>query len=488
MKMKWMIGIGLAACLGQLVWGQPVEDLSSFSREQLQQLQQQLKEQEKQLMSFWIDEEWQADEEIKKHQERSLLQTNLPQPSLANDMMLVRIVGIRRVDEEVLRYYPASPNWLPYYELHAQVLKSWIDQYVVGMPKIKLPVRAGDILHLLWMGCKREKGGELVPAPSVWEVGKQYLITGYPVFIKAPWDEHRPRWMIVQDNPSWDRVWLRAGLGECSSGFIGRGWSSVNHITSFAVPSPAALVLQVPNRIEAPFEEQVLVLDEEVAYYRLATREQRIQWAKQRVQNSALPLWKRQRALLYLYIVYDPHYYPSVGRFPPDEVLRQQYPGEEPYVVRGRLRSRRVVEYLTYLQGLSEPLLQAFGLRVVDRHGGLYSKAPAEEVERWVKIVESFLEAGRPVAVRREAAELLANKLERLFFAETDSYYYVKATESDWTWLRVYAQVLRGRWEREQDKVVRAHLAKGWTSLLSKEVRRQLEAIEKRLRELGQGE
>jgi hypothetical protein len=33
--------------------------------------------------------------------------------------MLVRIVGIRRVDEEVLRYYPASPNWLPYYELHA---------------------------------------------------------------------------------------------------------------------------------------------------------------------------------------------------------------------------------------------------------------------------------------------------------------------------------------------------------------------------------
>jgi len=485
--MKWMIGIGLAACLGQLVWGQPVEDLSSFSREQLQQLQQQLKEQEKQLMSFWIDEEWQADEEIKKHQERSLLQTDLPQPSLANDMMLVRIVGIRRVDEEVLRYYPASPNWLPYYELHAQVLKSWIDQYVVEMPEIKLPVRAGDILHLLWMGCKREKGGELVPAPSVWEVGKQYLITGYPVFIKAPWDEHRPRWMIVQDNPSWDRVWLRAGLGECSSSFIGRGWGSVNHITSFAVPSPAALVLQVPNRIEAPFEEQVLVLDEEVAYYRLATREQRIQWAKQRVQNTNLPLWKRQRALLYLYIAYDPHYYEEDSSLS-YETLQQQYPSEEPFVVRERLRSRRVVEYLTYLQGLSEPLLQAFGLRVVDRHGGLYSQAPAEEVERWVKIVESFLEASRPVAVRREAAELLANKLERLFFAETDSYYYVKATESDWAWLRVYAQVLRSRWEREQDKVVRAHLAKGWTSLLSKEVRRQLEAIEKRLRELGQGE
>ena len=474
--MKRMISLGLAVCLGLVVWGQPVEDLSSFSREQLQQLQEQLKEQETQLMSLWIDEKLQADEEIKKHQERSLLQTDLPQPGLANDMMLVRIVGIRRVDEEVLRYYPASPNWLPYYELHAQVLKSWIDQY----PDIKLPVRAGDILHLLWMGCKRGKEGELVPAPPVWEVGKQYLIPWYPVFPKALWDEHESGWMIEQDNLSWDRVWLRAGLGECSSSFIGREWSSVYHITSLAVPSLAALVLQVPNRIEAPFEEQVQVLDEEAAYYRLATREQRIQWAKQRVQNTNLPLWKRQRALLYLYIAYNSHDYEEDSSLS-NETLRQQYPGEKPYVVRGRLRSRRVVEYLTYLQGLSEPLLQAFGLRVVDRHGGLYSQAPAEEVERWVKIVESFLEAGRPVVVRREAAELLANNLEGLFFAETDR-------ESDWAWLRVYAQVLRSRWEREQDKVVRAHLAKGWASLLSKEVRRQLEAIEKRLRELGRGE
>ena len=482
--MKWMIGIGLAACLEQLVWGQPVEDLSSFSREQLQQLQQQLKEQEKQLMSFWIDEEWQADEEIKKHQERSLLQTNLPQPSLANDMMLVRIVGIRRVDEEVLRYYPASPNWLPYYELHAQVVKSWIDQYVVGMPKIKLPVRAGDILHLLWMGCKREKGGELVPAPSVWEVGKQYLITGYPVFIKAPWDEHRPRWMIVQDNPSWDRVWLRAGLGECSSGFIGRGWSSVNHITSFAVPSPAAFVLQVPNRIEAPFEEQVLVLDEEVAYYRLATREQRIQWAKQRVQNTNLPLWKRQRALLYLYIAYNPHDY-EVDSDPPDALLRQQYPGEEPYIVRARLRSRRVVDYLSYLQGLSEPLLQAFGLRIVDLHGGLYIHAPAAEVERWVKAVEPFLETDRPVEARREAAAVLTHLSQLVFSDEPSVPHQVAAKESDWMWLRSYAEALQRRWEREQDKVVRARLAKAWAMLLSQEVRRQLDRVEKRLRELG---
>jgi hypothetical protein len=481
MEMKRMISLVLAMCLGLAVWGQP--DLSSFSREQLQQLQEQLKEQETQLMRIWLDEQREVDEEIEKHRARSLLQTDLPQPGLANDMMQVRIVGIRRVDEEVWRVDPRAPKEFPYYELQAQVVKVWSKHQRIE--DIYLSIKQGDSLRLLWMGCKRE-GGRKVASDMIWEVDKQYIV---PIGFFPTWPfEDGEAWHQFYSQPRVDRVWWLIPSTECC-GYP--KWAS--NLENFVCQvGYAEGLLGMPTRpvmrIEEPFEEQVQVLDEEAAYYHLSTDEQRIQWAKQRVQNSALPLWKRQRALLYLYIVYDPHYYPSVGRFPPDEVLRQQYPGEEPYVVRGRLRSRRVVEYLTYLQGLSEPLLQAFGLRVVDRHGGLYSKAPAEEVERWVKIVESFLEAGRPVAVRREAAELLANKLERLFFAETDSYYYVKATESDWAWLRVYAQVLRSRWEREQDKVVRAHLAKGWTSLLSKEVRRQLEAIEKRLRELGQGE
>jgi hypothetical protein len=481
MKMKWMIGIGLAACLGQLVWGQPVEDLSSFSREQLQQLREQLKEQETQLMSLWIDEELQADEEIKKHRERSLLQTDLPQPGLANDMMLVRIVGIRRVDEEVWRVDPGAPKEFPYYELQAQVVKAWSKQQRIE--DIYLSIKQGDSLRLLWMGCKRE-GGRKVASDMIWEVDKQYIV---PIRFFPTWPfEDEEAWHQFHSQPRVDRVWWLILSTECC-GYPKWASKLENFVCQVGY---AEGLLGMPTRpvmrIEEPFEEQVQVLDEEAAYYRLATREQRIQWAKQRVQNTNLPLWKRQRALLYLYIAYNSHDYEEDSSLS-NETLRQQYPGEKPYVVRGRLRSRRVVEYLTYLQGLSEPLLQAFGLRVVDRHGGLYSQAPAEEVERWVKIVESFLEAGRPVVVRREAAELLANKLGGLFFAETDSHYYVKATESDWAWLRVYAQVLRSRWEREQDKVVRAHLAKGWASLLSKEVRRQLEAIEKRLRELGWG-
>jgi hypothetical protein len=482
MEMKWMIGIGLAVCLGLAVWGQPIEDLSSFSREQLQQLQEQLKEQDWQLMRIWLDEWREADEEIEKHRARSLLQTDLPQPGLANDMMVVRIVGIRRVDEEVRRVDPRAPKEFPYYELQAQVVKVWIEQQRIE--NIYLSIKQGDSLRLLWMGCKRE-GGRKVASDMIWEVDKQYIV---PIRFFPTWPfEDREAWHQFYSQPRVNRVWWLIPSTECC-GYP--KWASTleNFVCQVGYAEgllgmPARPVM----RIEEPFEEQVQVLDEEAAYYRLSTDEQRIQWAKQRVQNSALPLWKRQRALLYLYIAYDSHHYSVDDRFPPDEVLRQQYPGEEPYVVRGRLRSRRVVEYLTYLQGLSEPLLQAFGLRIVDRHWGLYGKAPAEEVERWVKVVEPFLETGRPVEVRREAAELLANKLERLFFANVDSHFSVKATESDWAWLRGYADMLRGHWEPEQDKVVRAYLAKAWTWLLSKEVRRQLEAVEKRLRELGQG-
>jgi hypothetical protein len=477
MEMKRMISLGLAMCLGLAVWGQP--DLSSFSREQLQQLQEQLKEQETQLMRIWLDEQREVDEEIEKHRARSLLQTDLPQPGLANDMMQVRIVGIRRVDEEVWRVDPRAPKEFPYYELQVQVVKVWSKQQRIE--DIYLSIKQGDSLRLLWMGCKRE-GGRKVASDMIWEVDKQYIVPiGWPF-------EDREAWHQFHSQPRVDRVWWLIPSTECC-GYPKWASKLENFVCQVGY---AEGLLGMPTRPvmrieELPLRSRCWCWTKKRLIITSPTDEQRIQWAKQRVQNSALPLWKRQRTLLYLYIAYDPHYY-EVDSSLSYETLRQQYPGEEPFVVRGRLRSRRVVEYLTYLQGLSEPLLQAFGLRVVDRHGGLYSKAPAEEVERWVKIVESFLEAGRPVAVRREAAELLANKLERLFFAETDSYYYVKATESDWAWLRVYAQVLRSRWEQEQDKVVRAHLAKGWTSLLSKEVRRQLEAIEKRLRELGQGE
>jgi hypothetical protein len=40
-------------------------------------------------------------------------------------MMQVRIVGIRRVDEEVRRVDPRAPKEFPYYELQAQVVKVW---------------------------------------------------------------------------------------------------------------------------------------------------------------------------------------------------------------------------------------------------------------------------------------------------------------------------------------------------------------------------
>ncbi|GIV10268.1 MAG: hypothetical protein KatS3mg019_2359 [Fimbriimonadales bacterium] len=476
------ISVGLVVCWVLAAWSQPLgrDDLASLSRAQLQQLREQLKEQENQLRHIWSEEKQKASEALAEYEQRSLLQTQLPQPWLADRMMLVRIVGIRRVDEEVLRYYPYSPSWVPYYELRAQVIKSWIDHYVIENEQNKLPVKAGNVLHLLWLGHNPEKEGHTYK-PLSWEVGKQYLIRAYTPCVKAPWDDAKFGREVA--NLSWDKVWLRVDLEP--GRFVGNGWSSVNHITFWVWQSPDISVLHVPIRMESPFEEQVQVLDEEAPYFRLPTSEQRIQWAKQRVQNTQLPLWKRQRALLYLYLATDPHYLEDTQRMQLRTSLRQQFPDEKPEVVYKRFRSRRVMDYLTYLRGLSEPRLQAFGLRIVKEYGGLYLRVPAEEIERWVKVLEPFLGAGRPPEVRREAAALLAEKLAILYFSEEEDADDVKASESDWAWLRAYAEALRGRWEGEQDKVVRVYLVKAWTGLLSIEVRSQLWRVESRLWELG---
>ncbi|GIV05542.1 MAG: hypothetical protein KatS3mg016_1117 [Fimbriimonadales bacterium] len=481
------ISVGLVACLGLALWSQPMnkDDLSSLSREQLQQLREQLKEQEMQLLRICSQEEEKAGKAFEEYEKRSLLQTDLPQPSLADRMVLVRIVGIRRVDEEVWRVEPWAPRKFPYYELRAQVVKSWMDYYSVAHD-FGLPVKAGDILHLLWMGCKRVEGGREVPAPLIWEVGEHYLVPKYYPLVKVPYDERVPENM-AQETLSWEKVWLAVRSGECLFSPLGDDLTANIRFRT----DPEEIVLQVPFlpvvRIEEPFEEQVQVLDEEAPYFRLPTPEQRIQWAKQRVQNTQLPLWKRQRALLYLYLATDPHYLEDTQRMQLRTSLRQQFPDEKPEVGYKRFRSRRVMDYLTYLQGLSEPLLQAFGLRIVKQYEGLYSQAPAEEIERWVKVLEPFLEAARPPEVRREAAAVLAEELDSLVFHETEGPDRVKASEADWAWLRSYAEVLRGRWEREQDKVVRVYLARAWTGLLSIEVRSQLWRVERRLRELERG-
>ncbi len=462
--MNLRISIGLLGCLWLVAWGQPEETLAGLSREQLEQRKAQLKEQSNQLMFLWTYR-WKA---VEQWREQPLIQSDLPQPSVAREMLLVRIESIRRVDAEVMRYYPDSPQGFPYYELQARVVKTWASR--LRMNHIEFPLRAGMTLSLLWIGCKKDEQGYEVPAPLIWETGKEYLIRlGFPRIRALP---NSPEWGAFWDNPSLDKLWLVIGWGDCW--FSIRGRSVYNIAPESSSIGNEATVLRMPwspaMRIEEPSAELLRVLDEESAYYRLTDYAQRLQWAKQRVQDKSLPLWKRQRAVLYLYLAYLRFEEEESEAF--SQRLKALYPELEYHVARSRVHTERTIEFLTYLQGLSEPFLQAFGLRIVEVYDDLYAYDPAEVVASWVRVVERFLEADRAPEVRRSAAWLLEEALHPLYFKESAS----------WEWLLRYAAELRERSEREKDEVVRVILVRAWTSLVQKDLNRQIEAIERQLR------
>jgi len=462
--MNLRISIGLLGCLWLVAWGQPEETLAGLSREQLEQRKAQLKEQSNQLMFLWTYR-WKA---VEQWREQPLIQSDLPQPSVAREMLLVRIESIRRVDAEVMRYYPDSPQGFPYYELQARVVKTWASR--LRMNHIEFPLRAGMTLSLLWIGCKKDEQGYEVPAPLIWETGKEYLIRlGFPRIRALP---NSPEWGAFWDNPSLDKLWLVIGWGDCW--FSIRGRSVYNIAPESSSIGNEATVLRMPwspaMRIEEPSAELLRVLDEESAYYRLTDYAQRLQWAKQRVEDRSLPLWQRQRAVLYLYLAYLRFEEEESEKF--SQRLKALYPELEYHVARSRVRTERTIEFLTYLQGLSEPLLQAFGLRIVGVYDDLYGYDPAEVVESWVRVVERFLEADRATEVRRSAAWLLEEALHPLYFKEPAS----------WEWLLSYASEMRERSEREKDEVVRVLLVRVWTSLVQKDLNRQIEAIERQLR------
>lgn len=464
--MNLRISIGLLGCLWLVAWGQPEETLAGLSREQLEQRKAQLKEQSNQLMFLWTYR-WKA---VEQWREQPLIQSDLPQPSVAREMLLVRIESIRRVDAEVMRYYPDSPQGFPYYELQARVVKTWASRLYVHSRAVVLPLRAGMTLSLLWIGCKKDEQGYEVPAPLIWETGKEYLIRlGFPRIRALP---NSPEWGAFWDNPSLDKLWLVIGWGDCW--FSIRGRSVYNIAPESSSIGNEATVLRMPwspaMRIEEPSAELLRVLDEESAYYRLTDYAQRLQWAKQRVEDRSLPLWQRQRAVLYLYLAHLRFEEEESEAF--SQRLKALYPELEYHVARSRVRTERTIEFLTYLQGLSEPLLQAFGLEIVGVYDDLYGYDPAEVVASWVRVVERFLEADRATEVRRSAAWLLEEALHPLYFKEPAS----------WEWLLSYASEMRERSEREKDEVVRVLLVRVWTSLVQRDLDRQIEAIERQLR------
>ncbi|MDW8051955.1 MAG: hypothetical protein RMJ83_05680 [Armatimonadota bacterium] len=119
-------------------------------------------------------------------------------------------------------------------------------------------------------------------------------------------------------------------------------------------------------------------------------REGRWAWVDQRVRDARLPLWKRQRAMVYL--------------------------SNKDCLV-------ELERYLQWLQGL-EPTLRAFGLqrsglslsyqrgpKAADSVSLGVDKGERSWIARALEALRGFLEAEQPVEVRREAAWVIAAEL-----------------------------------------------------------------------------
>lgn len=159
---------GLALLVGLLIGasGQSEQDLATLSREELLRLKQQLQDEREQLHRFWKEDD-SAWREVYAYEKKPLVLPDAPKVGLPWGAVLVKIESVRRVDEEVLRAYPESPTDAFYYELQARVVKVWVEK--------PHPIKAGDLLSLLWIGCRLERGQEKA-VPLTWQVGKEYLV------------------------------------------------------------------------------------------------------------------------------------------------------------------------------------------------------------------------------------------------------------------------------------------------------------------------
>ncbi|MCL6533531.1 MAG: hypothetical protein K6U12_09700 [Armatimonadetes bacterium] len=157
---------------------QPSKGASATLQEQLLQQKATLKQQKEAILELVRSSgEEERDREAAGYLEtRRLLQTDLPQAPLPpkDYIALVKVEAVRRVDSEVLRAYPGSRPELHYYEVQARVLKVWDSEWRYDHKPFR--VRAGDVLPLLWVACKRLRDGREVAAEPIWQEGQVCLV------------------------------------------------------------------------------------------------------------------------------------------------------------------------------------------------------------------------------------------------------------------------------------------------------------------------
>lgn len=386
----------------------------------------------------------------------------------------VQVVQVSRADEQVLRHYPYSYTDFPYYEVKVRILNTW-GGYTNEDPNqsIDIPLRleAGQQIRLLWVARRQIEGSfrmsnreyeqarAALRATQIWEVGKQYLLFGFRGFALDMPEEEREKFLdqfsklayiegydryerwrreVAPSLPSLDKFLFLVG----ERGFSTYQASSVLNIEAYAQRLEPALCSRVPYwLVPNPPNELLKLLEEERVVLRY-TREERLQWVSQRVRDPNLPLWKRQRAFLYLR---------NLDCLEPPE------------------------RYLQWLKEL-EPPLRAFGLQrfevAVEQHFSSWESkgAPSLKTEggeqSWIarafRSLHPFLAAEQPVEVRREAAWLFAEWLT------------IPQHITDWerkaklglAWWQQWRDWLKEQSQQEQDEVVRLLLDASWRQIV----------------------
>lgn len=441
-------------------WAQSPEMLfAGADQEALLQRRAELQRQKEALRTMGHAESENRQKAEEYYQKYRWLQTDLPLPDSAGGRMaLVKVESVRRVDKEVLQAYPDSPSQLHYYEIRARIIKVWESEWTNFFTETeRVSVSAGMALSLLWTGIRRTPEG-LASLPCMWELERVYLVydlspapkAGIPKPSPNPQGGFpvQPRTGLVLDDFWW--IPFIANNSYCISG-------SHKNVLRWASCSTNLVRGEITSRIESPPAEVIQLLDEEAMFFRLPPkRDVQLDWIKQRVRDDRLPLWKRQRALRYWFLA---------------DNAQKEFPKEQ----HGELYVRQQIEYLAFLQTLTEPMLQGYGLRTMWRAvGGTGYRAVLGLVEQWLQALMPFLATGHDSAVRREAAAVFYECLVRPGVFEWLS------TNREWALDR--ARWLQEQSEKENDPVVRFTLDEAWRLIVLTDIDRHLDAIEKQLR------
>lgn len=399
----------------------------------------------------------------------------------------MEVLDVSRADAKILRNYPDSPFDFPYYEVRVRVVNTWggYSGPECGFT-IENPYRLanGKVIRLLWTPRRkvvflgeREQDLERLRRMQIWKGGGRYLLFGVR---GVALDEPAPKQLTPQDPRvfSFDSVesyqkYLREGgrpsppvedilflVGEYL--FDASMWEcgSPSSIVSYAGSVPLDRYIRINagasplicdyvpyGVLPDPPKEVLQLLDEESVVLRLADPASRCAWAKQRAQDKNLPIWKRQRMVLY----FLNQCLRCGSTEPPDAVL-------------------------AWLGSL-EPEVRAFGLQTFLASARFAwvpdLKERAQHHQRFLAKLEEFLDVRQPATVRREAAWVFAERLSDIL------------NDLDPADRLAWRERLEARVHEEEDVVVRRLLELAVFKAQMKECLQRIWALERQLDEMS---